>query len=330
MREKPDLADDVLSGWLQTSYGLRAAEIGFLPLGADWNTAVYRVVTDNGSVYFLKLRGGVFDEASVAVPQLLHEQRLAPVIPPLPVRDGRLWTRMEPFAVVLYPFVEGRDGYQVALSDVQWMELGAAVRGIQAARLPEALAGCVSRERFTPQWGEILGSFQARAERERFDEPVAAEMAALLRAESGRIGKVVARAEQLATRLRDRAPAQVLCHGDMHAGNVLVSADGALRVVDWDTLVFAPPERDLEQVGGGWGGTREAELFYRGFGAAEIDQEALAYYRYHRVLEDLMVACEQLLARGEGGENRAAELSLAARVLRPGGAVDVVRGMDRG
>jgi spectinomycin phosphotransferase len=116
----------------------------------------------------------------------------------------------------------------------------------------------------------------------------------------------------------------------MHAGNVLLGADGALHVVDWDTLVYAPREHDFEQIGGRWGGEREAELFYRGYGPVETDRGALAYYRYRRVVEDLTVACELLLATREGGANRAQELGYVVRALRPGQAVDLARRLDPG
>ena len=50
MLEKPDLPDEKIIACLQAEYGLRVATIAFLPLGADLNTAVYRVVADDGTV----------------------------------------------------------------------------------------------------------------------------------------------------------------------------------------------------------------------------------------------------------------------------------------
>lgn len=36
----------------------------------------------------------------------------------------------------------------------------------------------------------------------------------------------------------------VLTHGEPHPGN-LIETDGGWRLVDWDTTLVAPPERDL-------------------------------------------------------------------------------------
>ena len=57
MLEKPDLQDDHIIVCVQEAYGLRVIHIAFLPLGADRNTAVYRIVVDDGTPYFLKLLG---------------------------------------------------------------------------------------------------------------------------------------------------------------------------------------------------------------------------------------------------------------------------------
>ena len=54
--EKPDLQDENIIACLQDEYGLLVVQIAFLPLGADLNTAVYRVVADDETSYFLKLR----------------------------------------------------------------------------------------------------------------------------------------------------------------------------------------------------------------------------------------------------------------------------------
>jgi hypothetical protein len=59
MLEKPNIADELIISCLQEEYDLRVAELTFLPLGADLGTAVYRVVADDGTAYFLKLRKGL-------------------------------------------------------------------------------------------------------------------------------------------------------------------------------------------------------------------------------------------------------------------------------
>lgn len=88
MLEKPDLQDEKIIACLQAEYGLPVVQVTFLPLGADRNTAVYRVVADDNTPYFLKLRGGVFDETCVALPRFLSDQGIVLIIPPWPTKQG--------------------------------------------------------------------------------------------------------------------------------------------------------------------------------------------------------------------------------------------------
>jgi spectinomycin phosphotransferase len=328
MLHKPDLPDDALAACLSEAYALRAGEIAFLPLGADWHSAVYRVVADDGRPYLLKLRSGAFDDVGAAVARLLHDRGAAQVIPPIATTGGRLWTRVERFALVLYPFVEGEDDTR-PLTDEQWRRLGDALRRIHAARLPAALTARIPREAFAPAWRDAVRGSLARVERERFADPVAAELAALLRAEHERVLALVDRTDALAEALRASPPPVTLCHGDWHRGNALVGRDGALRVFDWDTLVFAPRECDLSLIGAGWGGPREAGLFYEGYGTIEPDPVALAYYRHHRIIRDLAEDCAAVFDSSEGGASRAEALALASRTVGPGGRIDVVLSLGK-
>jgi spectinomycin phosphotransferase len=56
MLEKPAIEAQRIDDCLRREFDLDAKEVTFLPLGADVNTAVYRVDADDGTIYFLKLR----------------------------------------------------------------------------------------------------------------------------------------------------------------------------------------------------------------------------------------------------------------------------------
>jgi spectinomycin phosphotransferase len=328
MREKPNLPDDAVVACLWDGYGLRGTRITFLPIGADPGTAVYRVIADDGAPYFLKLRRSAFDEVTVAIPRLLADQGIAAIIAPIRTTGGRLWAELDHFAVILSPYVDGLDGFGTALSDRQWHSLGEALRAIHSTAVPAALGQRIPHESYDPCWRDAVHAFQAQAEGTPFDEPAAARVAELLRVERARITALVGHAERLAGVVARRSPSRVLCHGDIHAGNILVGADGQLHVVDWDTVALAPRERDLELVGagvgGGWSSARERPPFARGYGPVELDPDVLGYYRYERIVEDVAVCCQQLLGTTDGGENRAQELELMLRLFQSGGLIDRV------
>ncbi len=319
MLEKPDLQDQLIISGLQEAYGLRVAQVTFLPLGADVNTAVYRLATQVGTAYFLKLRKGVFDETTVAVPQFLKAQGIRSIIAPLETTTGRLWASLDAYKMILYPFIQGRNGYEIALSDRHWIELGAALKMIHTARVPPALARLIPRETYSPQWRESVKTFQALVEHSSFNDPVAAKLAVFMKAKQAEINYLVERAGQLGLALQACSPELVLCHSDIHPGNLLIGENeagvhSALYIVDWDNPLFAPKERDLMFVGAGmgcaWPGGREEALFYRGYNAKrgignpEVDPRALAYYRYERIVQDIAEFCKQVFTTAGGGEDR--------------------------
>lgn len=334
MLEKPELKDEKIINCLKTEYRLSVEKIAFLPLGADLNTAVYRVVTNDETVYFLKLRRGEFDEATVAVPKYLSDLGIKQIIPSLTTQTGQLWASLAPFKVILYPYVEGHNGFERNLSDQQWVEFGAALKRFHTADIPSAITSSIQREKFSPQWRDTVKMFLERIEEETFDEPVAVEMAAFLKIKGDETLELVKRAERFAQMLQEQPPEFILCHADIHAWNLLIDDNDAFYMVDWDTLIFAPKERDLMFVGGGLGGNghtpREEEaLFYQGYGQTQIDPIAMAYYRYERIIEDIAVYCGQIFLSDEGGEDRKQSLEYLKSNFLPNSTIEIACQSDK-
>jgi len=334
MLEKPDLQAETILACVQAEYGLAAAQVEFLPLGADLNTAVYRVVTENDTPYFLKLRGGVFDETSVELPKFLADQGIRQVIAPLATQAGRLWANLDAYKTILYPFIEGRNGYEVNLTDRIWAVFGAALKAIHTTVLPPALARRISREAYSPQGRETVKAFLDRVEVEPFEEPVAVNMAAFLQSRRTEILDLVGYAERRARALQGRSPQFVLCHSDVHAGHILIGANDAFYIVDWDNPILALKERDLMFAGGGQGflghtAQEEETLFYRGYGPTRVDPVALSYYRYERIIQDIAVFCEQIFLTDEGGEDRERAFHYLKSNFQPNGTIEIARRADR-
>lgn len=333
MLEKPDLPDDALRMSLHSAYGLNAERITFLPLGADPDTAVYRVATDRAHTYFVKLRRGTFLSASVAVPRYLYNAGMRTVIPPVPTSGDALWTTIGSFAVILYPFVAGRNGFEVPLSAPQRIAFGQAVKTFHTAAIPIELTQQVPRETFTPSWCETVRTFLRRNGQPRPPDELARTLSAFLQDSRQTIEALLHRTEQLACVLRREPPPLILCHGDLHGWNLLLEPQGPLYIVDWDTLTFGPKERDLMFVGCGLGGRvnsleEEVDLFYAGYGHTAVNHVALAYYRYARIVEDIAVYCEQIFSTAGELDRQQGLTSLQSNFL-PGGTIDLAFQLDR-
>ncbi len=158
-------------------------------------------------------------------------------------------------------------------------------------------------------------------------EDAARKVNAVLSANSRGSLALVRHAEQLAASLRRRRLLFVSCHADLHAGNVLVSRDGTIAIVDWDDLMLAPKERDLMFIGGGvghtWNSEQETGAFYAGYGPTDVDREALAYYRCDRIVQDVVVYCDALLRREGTSDERADSLRRISAAFDPNDVVEI-------
>jgi spectinomycin phosphotransferase len=327
MLTPPNLSDDAIVACLRDSFGLRIAQVDFLPLGADVNSAVYRVIADDGAPYFLKLRSGAVDEVSVAVAAFLRAQGIGRVMAPIATTAGGLWARAHGFDWRLYPFFDGRDGFEVALSKAQWIALGQTMRAVHATRLPAELAALVPREAYSPALRDTVRTYQQQVEHDHFDDPTAASFAAVLLAKRDEIRTLVERAEQLAQALQKRDLELVICHSDLHGGNVLLGAADELAIVDWDEPILAHKERDLMFIGGGigaiWNDDQEVGWFYQGYGHTEIDLPALAYYRNERIVADLAAYGDQIFGMRGSVENREEGMQQMSGQFLPNGVVEI-------
>ena len=327
MIEKPAIPDDLIVARLRDGYGLSVTQVTFLPLGFDLKSAVYRVEEVNGTPYFLKLRGGVFDETTVTLPKFLNAQGITQVMASIPTITGQLWISLGDMTMILYPFIKSHNGFEVDLSEHQWIELGMALKGIHTIGLPPEFLRQIQPETYSPHWRETVMRYLVNIGNIVYDDSVAIKLATFLKSKHAEIQHIITGAEKLAAELKKRPLEFVLCHTDIHGGNVMIGENGDLFIVDWDNPLMAPKERDLMFVTGGVGGIwykSEAEtLFYQGYGRTEIDPVALAYYRYERIVQDAAEFCKHIFETTRSVEDREQGLQFFIDSFLPDNAVDM-------
>jgi spectinomycin phosphotransferase len=326
MLEKPDIADELIISRLQDEYDLRVTTLTFLPLGADMGTAVYRLVADNGTAYFLKLRKG-FIEIVVTVPLFLKSQGIQEIIAPFETKSKQGWADFGEYKLILYPFIEGKNGFEMELSDSYKRTFGAALKRIHSVQIPPELKRQIPQETFSPNWRERVKEFQRLVEDTTFSDPNAAKLAEFIKSKQNEIDQLIRRTEELASKLQSKSLELVLCHTDIHAGNIIITDNDQFYIVDWDAPLLAPKERDLMFIGGGiddiWESKRDESVFYEGYGKTQIDFPMMAYYRYERVIEDLAAYAEQLLLTDEGGADREEAYRWFTSNFEPGQTIEI-------
>ncbi len=328
MIDKQSFSDQRITACLSSEYGIKVEILTFLPLGADIDASVYRAQAYDHSSYFVKIKRGHHHDMGTVIQLLLHDVGAPGIMAPVKTAKGQPTYHIDDFTLMVYPFIEGQDGFSRNLTNDQWVTLGAALRQLHGFDLSPLIKNQIKRESYSPKWRDAVQSIYDHidAQSEITDE-TALKLLAFMQERREPIQRLVNRAEQLGEAISKQSPEFVLCHADIHGGNVLIASDGALYIVDWDQPIMAPKERDLMFIGGGvgtiWNDPHEEEFFYKGYGKTEINREILAYYRYERIAEDIAIYSQQLLLTTDGGSDRAEMYQQFISMFEPRGVVDI-------
>jgi hypothetical protein len=188
------------------------------------------------------------------------------VVPPIgSTADEVIVALTERYAMTVFPWVDARSG-----SGERTRELATMLQQLHAST--GVVATIAGAETFAVPRREVLDRALRELDRRwtggPFSEParealtqVAADVEALLVVYDARV-----------TRAGGPTDRWVVTHGEPHDANLIESPDG-LVLVDWDTLLIAPPERDLW-----WVDAAVADAYSSATGVA-LAPDLLALYR---------------------------------------------------
>ena len=299
MIEKPDISDERITTTLDERYSIQADTIEFLPVGNDASSFSYRVETNDGHLYFLKIKTKPPEPAGLLIPRFLKESGIEQVIAPLPAKTQKLSEEIDEFSIVLYPFVTGKEAMGVGMTASQWTEFGSTLKRIHTTRLAENISQFVERESFISKWGRQVKALHKHVNIQQYDDPYQNQLARLWKENYETIQTVMERTERIGKHLQQADLEFFLCHADIHTANILITHEQNLFIVDWDGALLAPKERDLMFVIG----QKEDALFFRGYGKVQVDLLTLAYYRYEWCVQEFGDYAERVFSMKDAGEN---------------------------
>lgn len=151
MQEKHVLSDLIIT-CLSTNYGIEDITLTFLPLGADTNASIYKAQTLDQKSYFIKLKRGHHHDISVEIVELLKSAGIREIIPPVKTIHNRTTQRIDDFTLIVYPFVEGQNGFNRNLTNDQWTTLGKALRQVHEVEVPLPVQNQIRRETYSEKW----------------------------------------------------------------------------------------------------------------------------------------------------------------------------------
>jgi spectinomycin phosphotransferase len=311
---------------IENSYDIHIDTIMQLFKGADKDTFIYRISARRGKTFFLKIRTGNFAESSVQAPQFLSRNHVKHIIAPVETASGGLFLKTKNYTIMLYPFINGKSAMERPLTKSQWAEFGKALKTMHTAGFPESVK--IPVEKFTTPWRAIVKKYLDEISGKKIKNKYDEQFLKIYIENSGLINKMITRSDKLLAEMGNAPREYCLCHGDIHAGNILITDENELYIVDWDTLIMAPKERDLMFIGGGvadkWNTEKEEDYFYSGYGEKEsVNLKLVSYYRYDRIIEDLVVYYDQFFAENVQAANQKVIMERVAGFFGPGSVTDM-------
>jgi spectinomycin phosphotransferase len=315
------LDDATVAHHVRTWWRLPVTAAARLAAGLDPDARAYEVRTTAGVRYFAKVRSAPGGPSVALVPRHLRRCGLTAVVAPIDTIAGEPWLDVDGHRLLVYPFVAGSSAWSTGLTDGQWLEYAEFLAALHGTAVPPELAAHVEKETFDPP---SLGRLAETAARigEVIATPTQRALHSLWSRNARRIAELAARTAELRDGVRASRPPDVLCHSDIHTGNVLVDAADRLSIVDWDAPLLAPRERDLMYVlGGPWSDhpvtEHQRRLFWRGYGAYDVDRAVLAYYLCERVVDDVEQFARRIVADSVDEPTRQTDLHWLRATLAP-------------
>lgn len=267
----------------------------------------------------------------------MHRNGIQHIIPPIKTIHGRSILPIDDFCLIIYPFIEGVNGFSHKLTDKQWITLGKALRQVHDFDVPSSLLKHIRQETYSPKWRQTVRSLYANIQNESAsNDIIALKFLNFMKEHRLIIHRLVDRAEQLYYTIKEQPAKLVLCHSDIHGGNVLIKGSDTIYIVDWDEPIMAPKERDLMFIGGGianvWNDPQEEVSFYKGYGNTDVNISLLAYYRHERIVEDIAEYWQALLLANFDNihNNRSEMYKQFISMFDPQGVVDIAFKTDKG
>jgi hypothetical protein len=229
------------------------------------------------------------------------------VVAPITTKADDPFVQFDSYAVALFPFIDGQSfTFEESFGEADRDQVLEVVTELH--RVPIAAIRPPATDGFVVPWLDQLDrSTRHSSEGVGSNGPHTAVASQLITDNEAEIRSLIARYRTLVAQyLSDPGPV-VVTHGEIHPGNVMVTSKGWV-IVDWDTVLLAPPERDLWRLAQGGGSVLRAyadatgttpnewlvDLYGIRWDLADIASFAAEFRKPHENTEDSRKALELL------------------------------------
>ena len=294
-----DLVPERVGRALAEGWRLHAASMEYVPEGGGSHH--WKLTADDGVCHFVTVddldnkdwlgdtRGAVFKGLGRALGTaavLRHEVGLRFVVPPIAAGDGKLLRRLDDrYTVSVFPFLAGRSYPFGPYTDARLRGLALDMIAALHQSTP-AVRGCAPHHvpRFAGR-GD-LDAFLLDPDRRWDGGPFSEPARHLLVTRTADLAQLAAGFDRLTGITAPARADRVITHGEPHPAN-LMSVNGRLVLIDWDTAALARPERDIALISAT---SKEGIDRYQQATGRELDPAVITLYRLRWYLDDLASA----------------------------------------
>ena len=287
LTQPEDLPDDAVAEALASGWGLDVDDIGYAAVGFGSH---HWTVVGAGNQWFVTAddldartqhaddtRGRVRQrlESALSIAAALRQRGCSFVVAPTPSRTGSILEDIdERFVVAVYPYVDGRTG-SYGRYETRAERFAVLDRLVQTHAATDSVTSIAVADDFAIPSRDRLMTAMSATSSPWSTGPFAERARTLLGRHADRLSTVLSRYDELAEQVRLSGGGVVVTHGEPHRGNAIFTSDGA-SLVDWDTALLAPCERDL------WSLIDEepdVATYYSKRSGRALDNDALRLYR---------------------------------------------------
>jgi phosphotransferase family enzyme len=335
MRDKPaGLAETELMAALTEGWGIEPHSVGYLPVGAG--SYHWSVVDQRGTAWFVKVddlgvedagRDDAFDRLGRSFGAALALRRDAGLdfvlAPTQTLTDTAVWRLTSRYALSVFPMVAGAAGHFGAHRPEDRVEVIDLLAELHEAT--PIVVDTASRADLVLPGRDKLEEALRGLDREWTGGPYAEPARKLLSAHAGHVQELFVDFDRRVAQVRSTAAAWVVTHGEPHPGNIMRTPAG-LRLIDWNTVQIAPPERDLWMLTPALahmlgddpvGDVDDVLVRYTRTTGRTVTPAGLALYPLWWQLADIAIYVDELRRPHGSGEDIAASWTYLTNYLKP-------------
>ncbi len=316
MKSEPLIEKEKFITFISNTYKLSVSHLEFLPKGeTSWG---YIIDTDRDK-YFLKIYTETvpFLEAAAELTyRLYNECGITEIVHTVHGVDGNIIHDFQGYKATLSNYIEGIEIREQKLNNQELGELGKIIGRIHTSTTkigayPKLETfDCKDKDNFL----RVIKRLKSHQTNELSYQKEFIDLMFPLRE---KMMDELTSLEKLATHLKTKSIPFVICHGDPTPGNILLSTDKKLYIIDWDSPLLAPKERDLVFF------TSNLEPCMNGYvsvvGETSIDESVRKFYIHAWNVQEVAFLGKRILFQNNSNEQNKHDLEETHEFLRYSG-----------